>query len=347
MRLHLQFRRYALPFRAPVRTSHGTWGTREGILVQLKDESGKTGYGEAAPIPNFSRESVEADETCLRALGEWGEDTRLDEVPASLGCLRCALRAARQAVGGASAAPAAGRPDYLPLAALLPAGRSALVEVVAQGESGFRCFKWKVGVGDARDELALLDDLCAALPSGAKLRLDANGAWDRRRAEQWLERCAERPVEYVEQPVFAGAAATATERARADDLLRGLAEDYPTPIALDESLADDGDLERWLEGGWPGIFVLKPSLHGELDGALARLAKARAGVVFSSAIETGIGARSALEAAFAWPGETRALGFGVWPIFTDRRFDGPAVAPFIRYRDVERIDPEAVWNALN
>ena len=79
----------------------------------------------------------------------------------------------------------------------------------ARAGIGVRVFKWKGGVGAAADELALFDDVCAALPAGGKVRLDANGAWDRRVAERWLERCAERPVEYVEQPCFAPAAAGA------------------------------------------------------------------------------------------------------------------------------------------
>ena len=127
----------------------------------------------------------------------------------------------------------------------------------------------------------------------------------------------------------------------------GLANDWPTPIALDESIAGDGDIKRWLGAGWPGIFVVKPSLLGDVAGALEKLAHAKASVVFSSALETAVGARAALRMAFAWDGEPRALGFGVWPLFADARFDGPHAVPFIRAEDVERINPEAVWNALN
>jgi O-succinylbenzoate synthase len=134
---------------------------------------------------------------------------------------------------------------------------------------------------------------------------------------------------------------------RTEDTLLGLAHDYPTPIALDESLVGEADLDRWLAVQWPGWFVVKPSLIGDLSGMLDRLAGARATVVFSSALETAVGARSALEAAFAWTGEPKALGFGVWPLFSDARFDGPSAAPFIRSEDVARIDREAVWNALN
>jgi O-succinylbenzoate synthase len=186
----------------------------------------------------------------------------------------------------------------------------------------------------------LLDDLCAALPSGSKIRLDANGGWDRRRAERWLERCADYPIEFVEQPVAADARG-------APDILQGLSADYPTPLALDESLGGEADIARWLGEGWKGIFVVKPSLLGDAPSALARLAAAKSAVVFSSALETAVGARSALELAFAWPGEARALGFGVWPLFADPRCDGPAAEPFIRRGDVAAIDREAVWNVLS
>jgi len=178
------------------------------------------------------------------------------------------------------------------------------------------------------------------LPGGSKLRLDANGAWDRRAAARWLERCAERPIEYVEQPI-------ARDGRGAEDSLFGLASDYPTALALDESLVGEGDLERWLGAGWPGVYVIKPALFADPAAALAQLSKANASVVFSSALETAIGARSALERAFLWPGERRALGFGVWPLFANPAFDGPATAAFIRYSDVERLNPEAVWNALS
>ena len=232
------------------------------------------------------------------------------------------------------------RRKFLPVAALLPAGRGAPAAVRARAELGFRVFKWKVGVGDVAEELPLLDEVCAVLPPGAKVRLDANGAWDRRKAERWLERCADRPVEFVEQPV-------ATDARGADDVLRGLAEDFPTPIALDESIAGESDIERWVDEGWRGIFVVKPSLLGNVERALEQLAQAKAAVVFSSALETAVGAKAALRAAFHWPGEPRALGFGVWPLFADARFDGPFAAPFVRWEDVERLDAEDVWNALS
>jgi o-succinylbenzoate synthase len=354
MRYRFEFRRYRLPFRSPIRTSHGAWDVREGIIVRLTDASGSgtggIGFGEAAPIPWFGTETPDEAEAECRALGEWVDDARLDDVTPRCGCLRNALAAARAEVaapvGAGEAAKPAG-PDYLGVAALLPARRAALAEIPAKADAGFRVFKWKVGVADVADELVLFDDVCAALPAGAKLRLDANGAWDRRKAERWLERCAERPVEFVEQPCFADSREGVAQQRRAEDLLLGLAADFPTPLGLDESLIGEADVERWIDAGWPGIYVLKPSLIGDPGAVTSKLAKARAAVVFSSALETAVGARMALRAAFAWPGEPRALGFGVWPLFADPRCDGPAAAPFIRRKDVEQLDPEAVWNVLS
>jgi len=357
MRMRFQFRRYRLAFRAPVRTAHGMWAEREGVIVRVEDEQGAVGWGEAAPIPWFGTETADEIAAECGRLGEWGTAERLLNFPAKLRCLTNALTSAREELARGAGVTATERSveenaRYRSVAALLPAGRAALVEVKPKAEAGFRVFKWKVGVGDVTDELSLLDDLCAELPEGTKLRLDANGAWERRQAERWCERCAERPVEFIEQPCFTEAAQGATAQRKTEDVLRGLAEDWPTPIALDESLVGDGDVERWIGAGWRGVFVVKPSLLANVAGALARLEKAQADVVFSSALETAVGARAALRTAFAWSGSAgsppaRALGFGVWPLFADARCDGPWAAPFVRAEDVERLNPEAVWNALS
>jgi O-succinylbenzoate synthase len=332
MDFRLDFRRYCLAFRSPVRTSRGEWTAREGLLLRVERPDGSFGFGEAAPVPSFGRETVgEVEAYCLSLGGRVGAEAPL-QVPGNLCALRNALACA---IGGAPCVP---RHRSLGVAALLPPGRAAIGDAPPKAEAGFRVFKWKVGVGAADDEMAILDDMLGALPGASRIRLDANGAWDRRTAEKWLACASERPVEFVEQPV-------APDSKGAEDNLLGLAADYPVPIGLDESIADGADVARWLGLGWRGYFVIKPSLIGDVRGALSSLASAHARVVFSSALETGVGAQAALRLAFAWPGKMSALGFGVWPLFADARFDGPAAAPFIRLEDVDRIRPEELWNA--
>lgn len=353
----LQHRAYRLPFRQTVRTAHGPWSEREGFLIRVeRTVEGRVvvGWGEAAPIPWFGTESL--DEAGLALAGLAGRAADLEDalarVPSDCPSVRAALAAAlgsgsRELAPEETSGGGSGAVKFLPVAGLLPAGRAALEAAAPRLELGFRVFKWKVGVLPAADEWALLDDLLGRLPEGAKLRLDANGAWDRRTAERWLERAAERPVEYVEQPV-------APDCREAEDLLRGLAEDYPVKLALDESVNSARDVERWLAAEWRGVWVLKPALLGEPGPILAKLAKAGADVVFGSALETAVGARSALRLAFAWAearggdaAKRRALGFGVWPLFQTTCADAALSGAFVRREDVERINPEALWNALS
>jgi O-succinylbenzoate synthase len=181
-----------------------------------------------------------------------------------------------------------------------------------------------------------------------KLRLDANGAWTTQQAAKVLERCAERPIEFIEQPCFAEASQGAAQQNRVVDALLGLANDYPTPIALDESVTGLASLRAWLERGWSGVFVVKPALAGRPADVLTLLASHRADVVFSSAFETAVGRQAALQVAFQFAGrKPRALGFGVVPLFKNERIDGLPAAPFLTTEQVEAIKPEAVWNALS
>jgi O-succinylbenzoate synthase len=352
MTYRLSHRPYRLPLRAPLRTAHGLWAEREGLLVRLEDGAGGVGYGEVAPIPWFGTETLAEAAEMLAALGDQPAEASLDAVPERFGCVRFALAAAREMVerdlrargsesGRAETRPEAGAHSSrqrVPVTALLPAGRPAREVLPARLEAGFLVFKWKVGVRDAADELALLDDLLAVLPAHAKLRLDANGAWDRRTAGRWLARCAERPLEFVEQPL-----APADE-----DGLRGLAGDFPVTLALDESVARLADARRWQSEGWPGVFVIKPAIAGPLPELQAWVAATKADVVLSSAIETALGRAAVFDFALAQPGLTkRAPGFGVGEVFGDRRWDGPILGPVLDAGWSQVVNPEELWNALN
>jgi O-succinylbenzoate synthase len=322
---------YRVPLRTPLRTAHGWWAEREGIIVRLEDESGRVGFGEIAPIPWFGTETViEAEEICGK-FSEMVSDEMLDDTPGRFGCVRFALAQAREHRTDSVSA------NRLPVAALLPAGRDVLRVFPEKLEAGFLAFKWKVGVGAVDDELGLLDDLLAQLPAHTKLRLDANGSWNRRDAGRWLARCADRPIEFVEQPVSPAE----------EDTLLGLANDYPVKLALDESVVHLADARRWQAMGWPGVFVIKPALAGPITEVSDWIVTTKADVVFSSAIESALARSTILHAVLTKSLTRRALGFGVGGIFGDRRWDGPFMGPLA---DTSCIAPNAgedLWNALN
>lgn len=327
----------------PLRTAHGIWAVREGLLVRLEGEEGGVGYGEIAPIPGFGTETVEEAGALCATWGGTVDDAVLDAVPERFGCVRFALAVAREEVerGLRTRPEPARRPGSstlrLPVAALLPAGRAALEQVPGRLEQGFLCLKWKVGVGGAGDEMAMLDDLLGALPAYVKLRLDANGAWDRRTAEKWLACCADRPVEFVEQPVAP----------EARDVLLGLAADYPVKLALDEAVVRLSAARRWQADGWTGIFVIKPALCGAPAEIAAWVRATKADIVLSSAIETAVGKAAILRWALAEGLTTRALGFGIGEMFGHRAWDGPAIGPLLDGAWCEAAKPEEPWNELS
>ena len=348
MNLKFEYRRYHLPFRVPIRTARGQWLVREGFILRLESEDGLVGWGEIAPITDFGSESLEAAQSACVSLGTFVSVEALEGIDPNLVCLRSGFRAAVQEIYRLKAvakseintAKLTQIPESLSVAALLPAAVPALGIAPFKVEQGFRTFKWKVGVLNPLDEIAILDDLLAVLPTGSRLRLDANGAWDQRTLERWLKVCADRPIEFIEQPLEKNYRGM-------QDILLNIQNDYPTAIALDESLCHAHDVSFWSNLGWKGVYVIKPSLFADPYHVVDQLSHLNARVVFSSVLETAVGARTALHLAFRWAGEPLALGFGVWPLFEDALFDGPIAYPFLMRKDVERINPEALWTALN
>jgi O-succinylbenzoate synthase len=178
--------------------------------------------------------------------------------------------------------------------------------------------KWKVAAAPDLQERQLLEQLLEHLPSGARLRLDANGGWDRPTASAWADRLAGEPrLEWLEQPL----------PPRDQEGLEALAQRLP--VALDESLRADPALRA----RWPGWQVRRPALEGDPRPLLAELRSGRPWLMVSTALETGIGRRwvhhlAALQAAGPTPAAP-GLAPGWTPV-------GPLVAQ----------DPAVVWEAV-
>ncbi len=192
-----------------------------------------------------------------------------------------------------------------PICALLGSGRAALTQWQAPWQRGVTTFKWKVGVLSPEEEQGILTTLLTALPQVAKLRLDANGGWDLATAERWfawLDRHGNGKIEYVEQPL-------PPDQWQA---LLTLAQTVTTAIALDESVVSAPELQRWLEWGWPGLFVIKLALFGSPErlSVLLRQGLEPQRLVFSSALEGAIARTAIFQLLETWQ-PCRALGFGV------------------------------------
>ncbi len=346
MQYQVEFRRYQRQFRQPLVTAHGAWRDRHGIILRITDAAGRVGYGEIAPLEWFGTETLDqAWEFCQGLSGKLKSDesescelesgepnaAAMFTISPTLPACQFGFEAAvlSSQLGSCSQLHESDRHlvTSLPHSALLPTGEAALQAWQSLWEQGARTFKWKIGVAPIQSELRRLTHLLQQLPNGVQLRLDANGGLMWNTACEWLEVCADYPqIEFLEQPLPVGAL---------DEMLE-LSDRYPTPLALDESVATLPQLEQCYQRGWRGIFVVKAAIAG--SPALLRqfCQQPQVDVVWSSVFETAI-ARCYIEGCLIpslipLMSQQRPLGFGTRHWFTDNTLDQP--------------DPEQLWQTL-
>jgi L-alanine-DL-glutamate epimerase-like enolase superfamily enzyme len=286
----------------PLRAAYGELRERELLVVALTDAEGRTGYGEAAPLPDYdgvdaatvaaalaSYEPVLADAESGGLNGAELIDAcrRVHDVPAAYAAVDLALW------------DLAGRRRGKPLAALLtddPAPSVSVNAIIAATDragvadqaaaaaaAGFGCVKMKVGLGDDAGRVAAAR--AAAGPQMA-LRLDANGAWTVEDAVRAIDALSPAGLELVEEPVHG---------------LRGVREvrdRVAVRIAIDETASEAGALGA----GVADAVCLKVSRCGGVGGLLAAAALVRASgaeVYLASTLDGPLGIAAALHAAAA------------------------------------------------
>lgn len=318
--LQLQWRPYRFALPQAMVTSQGAWQERRGWLLRLEAADGRLGWGEAVAEPSSPVDLADVIAALPEVLERSALERLLRRQPLPLP-LACALGMALAELdglgsGGWQAAP--------PSAFLLPAGEAALPALaealqIAAAAGHAPTVKWKVAATDDGLERRLLEALLARLPARGRLRLDANGGWDRATACVWAEHLAAEPrLDWLEQPL------PPHDRPGLEALARQV------PVALDESLRSP---TGWSPTAvWPGWQVRRPLLEGDPRPLLAALTAGTPRLMLSTALETGIGRRLLQHLA-----ALQALG----PSPT-----APGLAPGWRPDgDLFAADPERVWGA--
>jgi len=345
-RQKLEYRAYRRKFARPFTTGGGVWSAREGIIIKLTDKDGRFGFGEAAPIPSFTGVSAARVLAWLRHAPDELTDAELRRIPARLACLGWAIACARAMQAGVLTAPP--RIKSLATAALLPSGVAAIAAIDQWAGEGYRVFKWKMGVSSPHEEFTLLEKLLDALPSGGKLRLDANGALSRREWSAWCDGLnalgsTAAAIEFFEQPLPPATGSPCwREQAR-------LAAVSPVPVALDESVVGWQGLRSACSAKWPGPLVVKPALLGDPAKFFKWRGQKRADLVYSSSFETSVGIHAALCLAATDPhAGRRALGFGTLDAFTHDGLQLPvhAAGANLALNKLTSADFVNIWNRL-
>lgn len=267
-----QLWRYQIPMDAGVVLRDRRLKTRDGLLVRL-EENGAQGWGEIAPLPGFSAESLEeATDAALAWLNIWrqGADAALPDLPSvafGLSCAQAELSGALPDSADYRAAPlCTGDPDEL--FALL------------SGMPGEKVAKIKVGLYEAVRDGMVVNLLLEAIPD-LSLRLDANRGWTPLKAEQFAR--------YV-NPDYRPRIAFIEEPCKTREQSRAFAAQTGIAIAWDESLRE-ADFVMQAEPGLSAV-VIKPTLTGSLARVREQVAAAHAQgltAVISSSIESSLG----------------------------------------------------------
>ncbi len=312
MEYNFSFHPYKRRFCQPLKTSHGVWKIREGIIIRLSDNSGNLGFGEIAPLPWFGSESITQALAFCQGLG--GKFYEVEAIPQELPCCQFAFESALK---NRSSTPILYRrfiKRLYPLYSyLLPAGEDALVKWRDIWDDGGRTFKWKIGVNETNKEIKIFERLINELPEGVKLRLDANGGLTVDNAIDWLNVCDRYPdkIEFIEQPLST----------KHFDRMLDLSKNFATAIALDESVSNLIQLEDCYRKGWRSIFVVKAAIAGSPSRLSRFIEENKIDVVFSSVFETSIGSNAVLNLAAKLNNPSRAVGFGVSHWFNEDEDD--------------------------
>lgn len=264
--------RYSVPMEAGVVLRNQRLKTRDGLIVRLQ-EGERLGWGEIAPLPEFSVETLaEAESAALEQLQSWVAGQAFsDALPPSVAFgLSCAQAELNQHLPQAA--------DYRK-APLCNGDPDELFEML-QAMPGEKVAKIKVGLYEAVRDGMIVNVLLEALPD-LKLRLDANRSWTRAKADGFARYVA---------PSLRSRIAFLEEPCKTREESREFARETGISIAWDESVRE-ADFRVEAEPGVSAI-VIKPTLVGSL-ARCQQLVKDthQAGLtaVISSSIESSLG----------------------------------------------------------
>jgi O-succinylbenzoate synthase len=290
---------YRLPLKRPLRLKTQTIAERRGCLIRLQSKPDLVGWGEAAPLPGFSRESLtdareqllylksrlvgsDIPEDAAQLSGQF--DAWLDAYDLSpsarFGVETATLNLVAATRSISLSRLLSERPlETIQVNGLITDDPPALECARRLSRDGYRAVKMKLGHDTIEQDVTRTRDVYHELSGSAALRLDANRSWSFDDAVKFAEAIVDCQPEYIEEPL---ADPSRLQEFHARTGLR---------IALDETLLEILP-ENLTEFGFVTAVVLKPTLLGsaECTASLARAARQmRTKTVISSCFESSVG----------------------------------------------------------
>lgn len=303
--------RFDLPLKRPLTVLGAARQRRRGLVLEIVDETGRRGLGEASPLPGLHEQTIDQAGAEIAAWCRGTSNIKHDTPDAVLESLGSVARFGVESAlwDQHLADDEGGEPRQVACAALLGEASPTSIQRAAElAASGVTTFKLKVGRGPVEDDVAAVQALAAALPSHVRLRADANRSWSLEDAVVFGE--VRGALEFVEEPL------------RDPGQLDALWEAARLPVALDESLLDQ---PQALPCPAVVALVLKPSVLGGVRNTLdwARRARRRGqAAIVSATFESAVGMRALVRLADAVGGDV-AHGLGTWRWFAHDLLEPP------------------------
>lgn len=317
--------KYRLPLARRFKAGPINVDQREGRLLRVRSDEGRTGYGEIAPLPGLHAETLADVDAILEVVApelEGRQFERFGDVAnnAANRIAACAPRGdfgAPSAVFGLQCAAASifAQMEGVPPASILskkPRAKIAInglfvgtvtdaAEALAAGTlDAYPCVKVKVGVQSAAADRELLDVLLSALDESVLLRIDANRQLTLDDAIERFRGLPPERIDYLEEPL--ARPEQLADLHAATGLMMGLDETLLIPALA--PLRRARHIAAW---------CLKPARIGHWKRMLflSEEAKSHGAVtVVSSCLESGLGLGWQAQMAAALPGEVAACGLG-------------------------------------
>lgn len=289
---------YRLPLTEPVLVRGHRMEQREGLLIHLVSESGHEGWGDIAPLPGFSRETLaeaqqQARLACTRLEGHgYADDQNL--LDSLLPSVRFGFDSAHMMMSADlhTTNPGewlGGETSTVSLSALLTGSTDACVAAARRAVSrAYETFKLKVGQGTVEEQVERIRQVRNVLPAKAALRLDANRAWSLESACAIAKALPDFRPAYVEEPLADSTQLTAFHESTGWDLAL---DETLHGLKPDQALPDIQGVVAW---------IFKPTLMGSLDDIYEwqrRAHWAHKVAIISAAYESGVGIRMLAEIA--------------------------------------------------
>ncbi|MFA3783774.1 o-succinylbenzoate synthase [Melioribacteraceae bacterium 4301-Me] len=327
----VKYTQYSLPFAKSFLTAKQEITNREGIILQLKDDNNNISYGEAAPLPEFNKESISQVIDQISLITKKIKNITFDEYFSNtvnfidelnlFPSLRFALE---QALLGLYFNIEKDlmihqlkikNNSLIPVNAVFGIGNAESVfkQISKDVESGFETIKLKLSKNNFSEEEKLIKMIRNDFGGSIKIRLDANSSWTYDQAYANLECLAEFDIEYIEEPCI-----------NVEDSLK-LIKNSPIPIALDENVKSFDLLDLFVKEGKVKFLVLKPMTLGSVYNLLQFIHKASQNnvvVIISSLFETVVG-RSALVFLSSTITHEHAHGIGIAEYFEKDIYHDP------------------------